>query len=125
MEDAFGFAILRVVTNMGGCTRKSKNPLSNPVELVRKPQPNNARTRRIAAADQATSTPDVGDAESEHGTQDGELESVAASGSAVLPSIVWLAVETTSRRNRHAALGVCGFEAVGGASASHEERQCW
>ncbi|MFT4242563.1 MAG: site-specific integrase [Acidovorax sp.] len=65
--------------------------LSNPVELVRKPQPNNARTRRIAIG--------VEDAESERGTQDGELERVvAASGSTVLPSIVWLAVETAMRR---------------------------
>jgi integrase len=77
--------------------------LSNPVELVRKPQPNNARTRRIAVADHATSAPGADDAESEseseRGTQDGELERVvAASGSAVLPSIVWLAVETAMRR---------------------------
>lgn len=73
--------------------------LSNPVELVRKPQPNDARTRRIAVADQATSAPGAEDAESERGTQDGELERVvAASGSAVLPSIVRLAVETAMRR---------------------------
>ncbi|MCL2524886.1 MAG: site-specific integrase [Betaproteobacteria bacterium] len=73
--------------------------LSNPVELVRKPQPNNARTRRIAVSDQAAIVPGADNAESERGTQDGELEwIVAASGSAVLPSIVWLAVETAMRR---------------------------
>ncbi|MBN9340652.1 MAG: site-specific integrase [Comamonadaceae bacterium] len=81
------------------CKEWGMESLSNPVELVRKPQPNDARTRRIAVADQATSAPGAEDAESERGTQDGELERVvAASGSAVLPSIVWLAVETAMRR---------------------------
>lgn len=73
--------------------------LSNPVELVRKPQPNNARTRRIATVDHSADTLGSDDPESERGAQDGELERVvAASGSAVLPSIIWLAVETAMRR---------------------------
>jgi integrase len=79
--------------------------LSNPVELVRKPQPNNARTRRIAATHPAVDIPDAGDAESERGAQDGELERVvASSGSALLPAIIWLAVETAMRRGEIVAL---------------------
>jgi integrase len=73
--------------------------LSNPVELVRKPQPNNARTRRIAVDEAAASTPGEDSDKSNRGAQDGELERVvAASGSTLLPSIVWLAVETAMRR---------------------------
>ncbi|SOE59062.1 Phage integrase family protein [Burkholderia sp. YR290] len=79
--------------------------LSNPVELVRKPQPNNARTRRIAinhASDRAAN----GDAsESQRGAQNGELERIAkASGSTLLPSIIWLAVETAMRRGEIVSL---------------------
>lgn len=73
--------------------------LSNPVELVRKPQPNNARTRRIAAGDPASDAPGADDTESDRGALDGELERVvAASGSPLLPAIIWLAVETAMRR---------------------------
>jgi len=71
--------------------------LSNPVEPVRKPQPNNARTRRIADAD--TLTMAASESEHERGAEDGELECiVAATGSALLPSIISLAVETAMRR---------------------------
>ncbi|MDR6379654.1 integrase [Paraburkholderia caribensis] len=65
--------------------------LLNPVELVRKPHANNARTRRIAAAE--------ADSASARQTEVGELERVvAASGSDLLPAIIWLAVETAMRR---------------------------
>ncbi|MGF6939322.1 integrase [Paraburkholderia sp. UCT70] len=79
--------------------------LSNPVELVRKPQPNNARTRRIAAGDLAREASGAADAETDRGAQDGELERVvAASGSALLPPIIWLAVETAMRRGEIVAM---------------------
>src|SRR5689334_3313986 len=73
--------------------------LSNPVELVRKPQANNARTRRIAAGNPASDGLDADATESGRGALDGELERVvAASSSSLLPAIVWLAVETAMRR---------------------------
>ncbi|MEO8120231.1 MAG: site-specific integrase [Rhodoferax sp.] len=74
--------------------------LSNPVELVRKPQPNNARTRRIAVeVSQPAHAESAGEA-SQRAASNGELERVvAASGSSSLPSIVWLAVETAMRRS--------------------------
>lgn len=79
--------------------------LSNPLELVRKPQPDNARTRRIAADTSIGDAMSEEDAESNRGTQEGELERiVAASGSALLPSIIWLAVETAMRRGEIVAL---------------------
>jgi len=79
--------------------------LSNPVELVRKPQPNNARTRRIAVAAPVTGPLDEDGPESERGAQDDELERVmAASGSALLPPIVWLAIETAMRRGEIVSL---------------------
>lgn len=92
---------LAVLSHVFNIARKEwgMESLSNPVELVRKPQPNNARTRRIAAVDPSADTPGADDPESERGAQDGELERVvAASGSALLPSIIWLAVETAMRR---------------------------
>ena len=65
--------------------------LLNPLELVRKPPANNARTRRIAAAGTDTDSP--------RQTEAGELERiVAASGSDLLPAIIWVAVETAMRR---------------------------
>lgn len=69
--------------------------LSNPVELIRKPQPNNARTRRIALV--APVQPTVADAlPPDHG----ELERIiAASGSGVLPAVLRLALETAMRRS--------------------------
>lgn len=92
---------LAVLSHVFNIARKEwgMESLSNPVELVRKPQPNNARTRRIAAVDPSADAPGTDDPESERGAQDGELERVvAASGSALLPSIIWLAVETAMRR---------------------------
>ncbi len=72
--------------------------LSNPIELVRKPQPHNARTRRIAAEvphESSNGTNDNGEARKSNG----ELERVAAaSESPFLPAVIWLAVETAMRR---------------------------
>jgi integrase len=98
---------LSVLSHVFSICRKEwgMESLSNPVELVRKPQPNNARTRRIAAADANVDTPREDLAESGRGAQDGELERlVAASGSTLLPPIVWLAVETAMRRGEIVAL---------------------
>lgn len=79
--------------------------LSNPVELVRKPRPNDARTRRIVVDGQPLGRGDVGEESSQRNAGDGELERVlAASGSILLPSIVWLAVETAMRRSEIAGL---------------------
>ncbi|WP_250435401.1 site-specific integrase [Caballeronia sp. ATUFL_F2_KS9A] len=79
--------------------------LSNPVELVRKPQPNNARTRRIAAGCTTTVAHGVGKSDFERGAQDGELERVSrASGSRLLPPIINLAVETAMRRGEIVSL---------------------
>lgn len=98
---------LAVLSHVFNIARKEwgMESLSNPVELVRKPQPNNARTRRIATVDPSADTLGSDDPESERGAQDGELERVvAASGSALLPSIIWLAVETAMRRGEIVAL---------------------
>ncbi|NVH98170.1 site-specific integrase [Burkholderia pseudomallei] len=99
---------LAVLSHVFNVARKEwgMESLSNPVELVRKPQPNNARTRRIAASGEpATDIPDDGGLESGRGAQDGELERVmAASSSALLPAIIWLAVETAMRRGEIVSL---------------------
>ena len=92
---------LAVLSHVFSIARKEwgMESLSNPVELVRKPQPNNARTRRIVASDPASTWLDTDDANSNRRPKDGELERiVAASGSALLPAIIWLAVETAMRR---------------------------
>jgi integrase len=92
---------LAVLSHVFSIARKEwgMESLSNPVELVRKPQPNNARTRRIAAADPTADASLADDPESGRGAQDGELERVvAASSSPLLPTIIWLAVETAMRR---------------------------
>lgn len=74
--------------------------LSNPVELVRKPQPNNARTRRIAVEVSKPGPVESDEETSQRAATNGELERVvAASSSSSLPSIVWLAVETAMRRS--------------------------
>jgi integrase len=98
---------LAVLSHVFNVARKEwgMESLSNPVELVRKPQPNNARTRRIASGEPATEDSDASDTESDRGAQDGELERVvAASGSALLPAIIWLAVETAMRRGEIVSL---------------------
>ncbi|AGK46333.1 phage integrase family protein [Burkholderia thailandensis MSMB121] len=83
---------LAVLSHVFSIARKEwgMESLLNPLELVRKPPANNARTRRIAAET---------DTESGRQTEAGELERVvAASGSDLLPAIIWLAVETAMRR---------------------------
>lgn len=98
---------LAVLSHVFNIARKEwgMESLSNPVELVRKPQPNNARTRRIAISEAPVSTTRVDEPESDRAAQDGELERVAkASGSALLPSIIWLAVETAMRRGEIVSL---------------------
>lgn len=72
--------------------------LSNPVELVRKPTPNNARTRRVATLPAATKGRGNGR------TTDELARISAASESRVLPTILTLAVETAMRRGEIAAL---------------------
>ncbi|AHI77807.1 phage integrase family protein [Burkholderia thailandensis USAMRU Malaysia  len=84
---------LAVLSHVFSIARKEwgMESLLNPVENVRKPPANNARTRRVAVAE-----PDM---ESGRQATDGELERVvAASNSEVLPGIIWLAVETAMRR---------------------------
>ncbi|WP_175810889.1 site-specific integrase [Burkholderia cepacia] len=98
---------LAVLSHVFNVARKEwgMESLSNPVELVRKPQPNNARTRRVTSSEPAADIPDASDAESERGAQDGELERVvAASSSALLPPVIWLAVETAMRRGEIVSL---------------------
>jgi integrase len=98
---------LAVLSHIFNIARKEwgMESLSNPVELVRKPQPNNARTRRIAVSDEPVSTTSVDAPNWERRAQDGELERVAkASNSALLPSIIWLAVETAMRRGELVSL---------------------
>lgn len=84
---------LAVLSHVFSIARKEwgMESLLNPLELVRKPPANNARTRRIAAAETDTDSP--------RQTEAGELERVvAASGSDLLPAIIWIAVETAMRR---------------------------
>lgn len=88
--------------------------LSNPLELVRKPQPNNSRTRRLLTT--TCSGMAVGgelpvsaekDTEQSPGrsSPDDELERIiAATESDVLPSIIQLAVETAMRRSEIVSL---------------------
>ena len=88
---------LAVLSHVFNMARKEwgMESLSNPVELVRKPQPNNARSRRIATSEE----------QGGRMTDDGELERViAASGSSVLPAVIRLAVETAMRRGEIVAL---------------------
>jgi integrase len=73
--------------------------LSNPVELVRKPRANDARMRRIATATGEPANDQVGNGVGRQ-AMEGELERVVAtSGSVLLPSVVWFAVETAMRRS--------------------------
>lgn len=96
---------LQLLSHVFNIARKEwgMESLSNPLELVRKPQPNNARTRRIATAKQ-TNTPETEGDEADgqefsRDTPDDELERViAATASSTLPAIVRLAVETAMRR---------------------------
>ena len=74
--------------------------LVNPVGLIRKPQANNARTRRVTALEGEGE--EAGSAERLQGD---ELERIiAASESDVLPAIIPLAVETAMRRGELVSL---------------------
>ncbi|MCV9916673.1 site-specific integrase [Burkholderia pseudomallei] len=98
---------LAVLSHVFNVARKEwgMESLSNPVELVRKPQPNNARTRRIAPADSSYRPASQGEVQSDHDALDWELEWIVnASESSLLPSIIWLAVETAMRRGEIVAL---------------------
>lgn len=96
---------LAILSHVFNIARKEwgMESLFNPIESVRKPQPNNARTRRITAADPAS---DILDSTvSDRGARNGELERViSASGSQLLPPIIWLAIETAMRRGEIIAL---------------------
>lgn len=89
---------LAVLSHVFSVARKEwgMESLSNPVEVVRKPAANNARVRRLVTLEGAALDSGADDARQ---VQDGELERVmAASSSALLPSIIRLAVETVMRR---------------------------
>lgn len=71
--------------------------LLNPVELIRKPQVSNARTRRIVTMAPA--------APGSERCSEGEVERIlAATGSDILPAIVRLAIETAMRRGEIVSL---------------------
>jgi len=88
--------------------------LNNPLELVRKPQPNNSRTRRLlmtscsgmAIGGELPVSAEKGTEESPgRSSHDDELERIiAATESGVLPSIIQLAVETAMRRSEIVSL---------------------
>jgi len=68
--------------------------LSNPVALIRKPQPNDSRLRRVISQDAESS-----DHFSERRSQSDELTRIiAASCSKLLPLVVTVAIETAMRR---------------------------
>ncbi|WP_454734291.1 tyrosine-type recombinase/integrase [Cupriavidus pauculus] len=101
---------LQVLSHVFNIARKEwgMESLSNPLELVRKPQPNNARTRRIATAERGgiaandeeqPASIEGTEQDSSRETPNDELERViAATGSSILPAIIRLAVETAMRR---------------------------
>ncbi len=77
---------LQLLSHVFNIARKEwgMESLANPVELVRKPKPNDSRSRRISTSQQGTD----------------ELECIIkATGSTLLPSILHLAVETAMRRS--------------------------
>ena len=82
---------LQVLSHVFNVARREwgMESVSNPVDLVRKPAANNARSRRLVEP--------PGD---RTGASPGELERlIAATGSKVLPALVRLAVETAMRRS--------------------------
>src|SRR5471030_437651 len=74
--------------------------LVNPVELIRKPQPNNARTRRVAD-DLRADIPKCLDSQEEprKASENEIIRIIRATQSKILPSIIELALETAMRRN--------------------------
>jgi integrase len=89
---------LAVLSHVFNVARKEwgMESLANPVELVRKPSPNNARTRRIALRASV--------AQAKRPGSDELTRVIAATESSMLPAIVMLAVETAMRRGEIAAL---------------------
>jgi integrase len=79
--------------------------LTNPLELVRKPPPNNARSRRLVSETPGHVAGTEGDEDGERRARAGELERIVlASESMLLPSAVWFAVETAMRRSEVVSL---------------------
>lgn len=82
---------LQLLSHVFNIARKEwdMESLSNPLELARKPQPNNARTRRIVATKQVDTSEageEAADPESSRDTPDDELARViAATGPSFLP----------------------------------------
>ncbi|ACC69435.1 site-specific integrase [Paraburkholderia phymatum] len=96
---------LAVLSHVFSVARKEwgMESLPNPVELVRKPEPGDTRTRRLVAEVHLETAERVRNPDRR--AQDGELDRVvAASESALLPPIVWLAVETALRRGEIVSL---------------------
>jgi len=101
---------LQVLSHLFNIARKEwgMENLSNPLELVRKPQPNNARTRRIttvespgiaANGESPLESKDGAERDSSRDTPDDEPgRIVAATASSILSAIIRLAVETAMRR---------------------------
>lgn len=87
---------LAILSHVFSISRKEwgMESLANPVEAIRKPQPKNARTRRVAEKRLPT-----------NGSLADELDLIkAVSDSAYLPAIIDLAVETAMRREEIARL---------------------
>lgn len=96
---------LAVLSHVFSVARKEwgMESLSNPIEVVRKPTVNNARVRRVVELERPVSDTLADDVPRQ--MQDDELERVMmASSSALLPSIIQLAVETAMRRGEIAGL---------------------
>lgn len=87
---------LAILSHVFSISRKEwgMESLTNPIEVIRKPQPKNARTRRVAE-----------NSSSSKGRAKDELALIkAASDSPYLPAIIDLAVETAMRREEIALL---------------------
>lgn len=90
---------LAVLSHVFSVARKEwgMESLSNPAEVMRKPVVKNARVRRVVELERPSGDAEGGD--DVRAMQEGELDWViAASSSALLPSIIRLAVETAMRR---------------------------
>ncbi|MCB4787350.1 site-specific integrase [Delftia sp. Lp-1] len=93
---------MAVLSHVFSVTRKEwgMESLANPVSAVRKPSVSNARTRRIT-----TLAGEVNKTNAQRSTPSEELDCViAASNSALLPTIIVLAVETAMRRSEIVSL---------------------
>lgn len=90
---------LMLLSNLFTVARKEwgMESLANPIELIRKPKPNNERTRRVEALDDED--------ESDRRASDDELGWVMrATHSSELPDWVWVAVESAMRRGEIGSL---------------------